>query len=488
MRFTLDLSEPMADLTFFSRAAMMRLAVAAGLVLVTTASQAQAQDAIGTPPTVPQGSFAAPAAPAPAAPAPTATPSAAPAEGVAPAKAAEPEKAAPVKAKAKPKTRRAAAPAAIALSQDPQPSLTPQTYERTLKAAARYQAIVASGGWPVVPKTAKFAPGATGKAVAMLKQRLAIEGDLRPDEALGDSFDAATKAAVQRFQVRYGLAHNGIVGPATLAAMNVPAETRLHQLEATVQRLATSRFPFGERYVVVNIPSASVEAVENGRVFRRYTAVAGDPEHHSPVVETKITAINFNPTWTVPTSIIKNEIIPKMRKDKGYLARQGLTLLDREGKEVSPASIDWSGNAALGYTVRQPEGARNALGQIRIDMPNSMAVYMHDTPGKHAFSRADRFLSHGCVRVSDVRQLATWLLDGSNPGWNRSRTDEAIAIGARKTVNLNTPVPVIWVYLTAYPLADGTVQFRDDVYKLDTTGASPGQPPLASATPTGGLW
>src|SRR5690606_364139 len=131
-------------------------------------------------------------------------------------------------------------------------------------------------------------------------------------------------------------------GPATIAAMNVPAETRLHQLKATVQRLATSRFPFGERYVVVNIPSASVEAVENGRVFRRYTAIAGDPEHHSPTVETRVTAINFNPTWTVPSSIIKNEIIPKMRKDKGYLARQGLTMLDREGKEVSPTSIDWS--------------------------------------------------------------------------------------------------------------------------------------------------
>jgi murein L,D-transpeptidase YcbB/YkuD len=469
----------------------LRFALAA--ILSLPAVTAHAQETTGTPPPAAAPSAAPPsAAPTPAAPPPIAPASPAatapatlptPAPGVdSPAAPEAPQ----VKAKAKPK--HVPAPKPVALSQDPRPTLTPRTYELTLKAAARYQAIVAAGGWPSLPKGARYAPGAGGKPIATLKQRLAVEGDLRPDDALGEGFDAATREAVKRFQARHGLTPNGVVGPATLAAMNVPAEIRLRQIEASVQRLATSRFPFGERYVVVNIPSAAVEAVENGRVFRRYTAVAGDPAHHSPTVETRVTAVNFNPTWTVPTSIIKNEIIPKMRKDKGYLARQGLTLIGRDGNEVSPASIDWSGNAALAYTVRQPEGARNALGQIRIDMPNSMAVYMHDTPGKHAFSRADRFLSHGCVRVSDVRQFATWLLEGANPGWNRSRTDEAIAIGARKTVNLNTPVPVIWVYLTAYPLPDGTVQFRDDVYNLDTTGISPGQPPIASATPTGGLW
>ncbi len=237
--------------------------------------------------------------------------------------------------------------------------------------------------------------------------------------------DPALVAGVKRFQLRHGLPETGIVGPATVKAMNVPVQDRLRQLVFSQQRLAASTFGFGQRHVIVNIPSAAVETVENGTIARRYVAVVGDPEHPSPTVEARIGAINFNPNWTVPTSIIRKEIIPKMRKDPTYLAKSRIRMLDAAGQEVDPTAIDWSGNAAVNYTLRQDPGAANSLGLVRIAMPNRESVYMHDTPSKRFFARDLRFLSHGCVRVSGVLDLVTWLL--APRGWTREAVDAAIA-------------------------------------------------------------
>ena len=174
-------------------------------------------------------------------------------------------------------------------------------------------------------------------------------------------------------------------------------------------------FEFGDRYVVVNLPSTSVEAVENGVVAHRYVAIVGDPEHPSPEIAAHISVINLNPTWTVPSSIIKKEIIPKMQKDPGYLARSKIRILDGAGNEINPRSIDWSTERAANYMLRQDSGAGNSLGSIRIGMPNKLAVYMHDTPSKRLFGADYRFLSHGCVRVQGVYDYAEWLLQGT-PG------------------------------------------------------------------------
>jgi murein L,D-transpeptidase YcbB/YkuD len=374
----------------------------------------------------------------------------------------------------KSKKKKAAGPVReTALSDDPTPVFQPETPFATAKAAEQYARIVEGGGWPAIAKPLN--PGAKGKEVAILRQRLAAEGELEGSDGAGEQWDPALTAAIKHFQFRYGLKQTGIVAGATLNAMNVPAEQRQKQLAASARRLQDLRFPFGERYVVVNIPSAAVDAVENGRAVHRYVAVVGDVEHRSPEIEAKISAINVNPTWTVPTSIIKNEIIPKMRENPKYLSKAKIRILDGKGREINPGKIDWSTEKAVNYTLRQDSGAGNSLGSIRISMPNKLAVYMHDTPSKRLFSSDYRFLSHGCVRVEGVYDLAAWLLEGvegpKRGAWDRRALVQEIASGEREDIKLAKPVPVIWVYMTGWASGDGTVHFRDDVYGIDTEGA-----------------
>ncbi|MDB5569137.1 MAG: murein L,D-transpeptidase, partial [Hyphomicrobiales bacterium] len=358
-------------------------------------------------------------------------------------------------------------PRETALSTDPTPTLQPETFSATAQASERYAAIADAGGWPLVP--APVQAGAHGKHVAALRQRLAIEGDLPAEAAAGDKWDGALALAVKSFQGRHGLKRNGIVAGATLAALNVPARERFRQLASSAQRLAATDFAFGQRYVVVNIPSTAVEAIENGKVARRYAAVVGDVKHPSPQVSTRVVAVNLSPTWTAPTSIIRNEIIPKMRKDPGYLARARIRILDAAGAEVDPRSLDWSSNKATNYTLRQDSGAHNALGAIRINMPNAHSVYMHDTPSKRGFMQDYRFLSHGCVRVEGVYDLAQWLLEGTGK-WTKEAMLAKVNASERADIRLSQPVPVAWVYLTGWASADGVVHFRNDVYGVDRLG------------------
>jgi murein L,D-transpeptidase YcbB/YkuD len=369
------------------------------------------------------------------------------------------------------KPKPAAVPNPVKVSSDPRPALDPGTFINTLRAVERHLALAEAGGWPALPTGTTLKSGDRGPLVPFLRRRLSLSEDLPANDAtFSDAFDAPLLAAVKRFQFRHGLPETGTVAERTLSALNVPAETRARQLSASAGRLAGSAFPFGERYVVVNIPSATVEAVEGGEVRRRYVAVVGKRDRPSPPVETRIAAVNLNPTWTVPASLVRKDIIPHMRKDPSYLAAMHIRVLDGGGAEVDPATIDWSTEKAVNYTLRQDPGAENSLGRVRIDMPNRHAVYLHDTPTKRLFAQAVRFHSSGCVRVADVESLAAWLLEGT-PGpsgaWTRPEIDAAIGTGERQDIKLAKPVPVAWVYLTGYATADGTVHFRDDVYGLD---------------------
>jgi murein L,D-transpeptidase YcbB/YkuD len=414
---------------------------------------------VATPP-APSASTppAASAGSTPSNPPPAAAPASASGEATAPPK---PKKVAPPPP-----------PRETALSDDPEPTLQPDTFFATAKASERYSAIVDAGGWPT--DIVAIGPGTKGPAVLNLRKRLAIEGDLDAKQASGLTWDAGLTAAVKRFQSRMGLRQTGVVAGATLKAINVPASVRFNQLASSANRLAGLNFSFDDRYVVVNLPSTSVEAVENGHVVHRYVAIVGDPEHPSPEISAHIQVINLNPTWTVPVSIIKKEIIPRMQRDPGYLTRAKIRILDGSGQEINPRTVNWSTERAADYTLRQDSGAGNSLGSIRIGMPNKLAVYMHDTPSKGLFGADYRFLSHGCVRVQGVYDYAEWLLHGTGGGpdgaWDKAALQAKIKEGAAFDIKLTKAVPVIWVYLTGWSNGDGPAKFRDDVYAIDTVG------------------
>jgi len=385
----------------------------------------------------------------------TATPPAKPA----PAARAVPAK--PAVAASTPESRSAAA---LALSHEP--TFDEGTAQRIREAALSYSDLAVRGGWPLVPAEAKFAVGVTGPHDELLRQRLIVSDDLAADKAFGP-FDELVAEAVKRFQVRHGLAATATVTPRTLAALNVPVQKRIRQLEASLERIENMNFQFGQRYVVVNLPAAFAEAVENDKVVRRYRVIVGKTEKPSPTLTAEITSVNLNPTWTVPSSIAKTEISAHMRKDPTYLSRMHMDVLDAHDNPIDPNSVDWSGARTPNFTVRQQNGAFNALGAVKIDMPNPYSVYMHDTNQRNLFSDDYRFDSHGCSRVDNVRDLATWLLQAEIPKWNRAALDAAIATGQRQDIALPKKVPVAWIYLTAWMTKDQTIQFRNDIYAQD---------------------
>ena len=354
--------------------------------------------------------------------------------------------------------------AALALSHEP--TFDEGTAERIKQAALSYSDLAVRGGWPTIPTEAKFAIGVQGPNDDLLRRRLIISGDLAADKTAGP-FDDDVAEAVKRFQVRHGLASTGTVTPRTLAALNVSVPKRVKQLEASLQRLENINFSFRQRYVVVNLPATFAEAVENDVVVRRYRVIVGKTEKPSPTLTAEITGVVLNPTWTVPSSIAKTEISAHMRKDPTYLARMHMDVLDGHDNPIDPRSVDWSGAHTPNFTVRQQDGAWNALGAVKIDMPNPYSVYMHDTNQRNLFSDDYRFESHGCSRVDNVRDLAAWLLSEEMAKWNRAAIDAAIATGKRQEIALPNKVPVAWIYLTAWMTRDETVQFRNDIYDQD---------------------
>src|SRR5262245_33379896 len=350
------------------------------------------------------------------------------------------------------------------------PTLSPATVQHTEQAIQSFEAIVARGGWPEISTIDRARVGARNPAVPALRQRLMASCDLDANAGVSDVYDSYVEAGVRRFQARHGLLVDGIVKGQTAKVMNVAAPVRLAQLRTNLVRLRSMSGNLGNRFVVCNIPAARIEAIEGGVAVSRHTAVAGKPDRPSPDINSKIVEINFNPYWTVPVSIVRRDLIPKMQAEPDYLVSNHIRIFDMRGDELQPSQINWYSTEAVNYRFKQDPGDFNSLGSLRINFPSKDGVYMHDTPSKGLFGEDMRFHSSGCVRVQNVRELVNWLLV-ETPGWSRQEIDAVVKSGERKDAKIARPVPLYWVYVTAWATPDGVVQFRDDIYNRDGLGA-----------------
>jgi murein L,D-transpeptidase YcbB/YkuD len=351
------------------------------------------------------------------------------------------------------------------------PTLSTNNIQSTKAAIARYEQIVAQGGWPVLPAVA-MKPGSTGQQIELLHRRLEISGDL-VGQSIPNEYDAAVVAAVKKFQSRHGLPPTGVIdNRVTLEALNIPATVRLTQLKANLSRLQTLAPSAASVYVAVNIPAAQVEAVSGGQVVSRHAAVVGKPERPTPELSSKIQEVNFNPYWYVPKSIIYKDLVPKAqefaRNNQNMLAAYHMEAFDPAGNPVPWQAINWSDPAVYNYNFRQLPWAENSLGFIKINFPNKDAVYMHDTPLKTLFGRNVRFESSGCVRVNNVEGLAAWILTGT--GWDLQRIAQVKQSGEQIDVKPTKPIAVYFTYISAWATPDGTINFRPDIYNHDGGG------------------
>ena len=347
------------------------------------------------------------------------------------------------------------------------PMLGPDSEQAMLDAIARYQIYVRRGGWRKLTGGHALVLGSSGKRVEQLTHRLMIAGDLVPPEGFDPTrYDETVKAAVANFQERYGLLATGKVDEKTRHALNVPAADRLRALEANLPRVRKYAQGLADRYVVVNIPSAELEAVEGGYLYSRHNTVVGKLDRPTPEVSSDIIQVNFNPYWHAPISIAEKDIIPQLRKGLSYLKKINMRVFKGSyyGEEVDPKEVDWSKASPKTYFFRQEPGASNAMASVRINFPNDHEVYLHDTPGKGLFARAVRYDSSGCVRVDDVGTFVSWLLKGQDD-WSSEKVQE-LSRHARAPRCEARPAGAA-AHCLPHRLgdfSDGAVHFRSDIY------------------------
>lgn len=351
-------------------------------------------------------------------------------------------------------------------------NLLPQSagYQQLVRRLSELRDVQAHGGWPVVPQGPTLREGDDDARVVKLGERLRASDDFDRDPSA--HFDSELAAAVRRFQSRHGLGADGIVGQATLKALNVPVERRIDQITVNLERWRWLPENLGDRYVLVNIAGFTLDVIDQDDTMLSMRVVVGQPYRRTPVFSNSITYLVLNPSWEVPTSIAIKDKLPLLKSDPGFVARQGYALLEGWGASetvVDPLTVDWATVTAKNFRfrLRQSPGPYNALGRVKFMFPNEFSVYLHDTPSRDLFLRDSRPFSSGCIRLERPLELAELLL-AANPSWNRAAIDRAIGTGKETLVRLPKGVPVHLLYWTAWVDADDILQLRDDIYSRDT--------------------
>ena len=351
---------------------------------------------------------------------------------------------------------------------------THQMYARLKQELARYRAMEKEGGWSALPTGSALKPGTSDARIPGLRARMVRTGDL-VDAAATDPllYDAPLTAAVKQFQQRNGLEADGVVGATTIAELNVPVAERITQLRVNLDRGRVLLHDLPDQFIVVNIAGYTLYLVKGQQVAWSTRVQVGKTYRRTPLFRSQITYLVFNPTWTVPPGIIKADILPAARKDPQSITRKGLRVLDSNGRELDPATIDWSrfSSGHIPYTLRQDPGPSNALGRVKFMFPNAYQVYLHDTPSQSLFERSDRAFSSGCVRVERALELAERVLDDTQR-WSQSSIAQVIASGQLQNVTLKSKMPVLLAYWTAWVDPQGAINFRRDVYDRDAQWAA----------------
>jgi len=341
-------------------------------------------------------------------------------------------------------------------------------YERLKTALARYRALRAGGGWESIPDGPTLKKGMSDARVTALRHRLAQEGDLPGTARESQRFDQELEQAVMRFQSRHTLASDGEVGRATLKALNVPLEDRIDQIRVNLERSRWVLSNLGDRYVLVDIAGYRVFYLKDDSIVWSTRAQVGKPYRDTPVLRSRIEALEINPTWTVPPTILNNDVIPAVKSDPGYLKRKHISIFDAQERVVNPGSIDWSlyPGRPFPYKLRQKPGPDNPLGRIKILFPNKYMVYLHGTPSMELFDQEERAFSSGCIRLEKPFELAELLLDDPVQ-WNRENLMRVVERGRTQRLTLARPVTILLLYWTVEVDGNGVVYFKQDPYGRD---------------------
>lgn len=340
------------------------------------------------------------------------------------------------------------------------------SYHGLLEALKKYREIQKNGGWDLLEAGETLKPQMAGARVTALKHRLSIEGYFLMEGDPNDMYTQDLSEAVREFQKHHGLEVDGNVGKQTLASLNIPVSSKIAQIRANMERLRWISQDMGAHYVFVNIADFTMKVYRGDTLSYQQNVVVGKPFRKTPVFSDLMTYFVLNPYWTVPPTILFNDVLPEVKKDINYLKVKNMKVL--KGSEVvDPQTIDWSklSRSNFPYTIRQDPGPTNALGAVKFMFPNKYNIYIHDTPSKELFNRPDRAFSSGCIRLNKPMGFVDYLITDI-PDWNSEKVDNTLKTGKDKTVMLKKPINVHILYLTAWA-DDSGVQFRNDVYQRD---------------------
>ena len=344
-------------------------------------------------------------------------------------------------------------------------------YRQTREGLKRYRELASTAKSSQIPEGKTIHPGETDSRLPAIREHLVVTGDLK-EATESDAYDDKTVDAVKRYQARHGLAMDGVIGKDTITELNVSFDYRVRQIEMNLERLRWTEHDLGDRHIIVDIPAYTAVTMDNDDVIYEMPVIVGKHYHETPVFSETIKYVVINPYWTITPSIARNEMLPKLRKDPGYLKKKHISLFRgwSDNNEIDPWTIDWnkvSRKEMNQYRLRQNPGPWNALGVLKIVFPNQHSVYMHDTPNHTLFDRSVKAFSHGCIRMDEPVKQAALVLKVTDNSWTEEKINEIVKSGKRTVVRLKEPMPVHILYQTAWGDANGTIHFVRDIYDRD---------------------